>query len=67
MNLFFCFCVAIWDSRNWVRDWFTVFLYFVSMTSSVDVEAGAELSSHSVMVFIWSGLVSTIGWKYRNA
>ena len=67
MNLFFCFGVAIWAWRNWVRGWVAVFLYFVSMTSSVGVELGVELSSHSVMVFTWSGLVSTSGWKYRNA
>ena len=63
MNLFFCFWVAIWDSRNWVRGVVAVFLYFVSMSSSV----GLAGCSQSVMVFTWSGLVSTSGWKYRNA
>jgi len=68
MNLFFCFGVAIWASRNWVKGWVAVFLYFVSMTSSVGVcSGGVELSSHSVIVFTWRGVVSTSGWKYRNA
>ena len=68
MNLFFCFGVAIWDSRNWVSEVVAVFLYFVSMSSSVGVDSGGgELSSHSVMVFTWRRVVSTSGWKYRNA
>ena len=68
MNLFFCFGVSTWASRNCVRGWVAVFLYFVSMSSSVAVgSGGVELSSHSVIVLIWRGVVSTSGWKYRNA
>lgn len=40
-----------------------VFLYFVSMSSSVGLGDCSVPSSHSVMVFTWRGFVSTSGWK----
>ncbi len=62
MNLFFCFCGGfICDWRKGVSDWVVVFLYFVSMSSSVGLDGCSVPSSHSVIVFIWRGLVSTSG------